>query len=321
MRILTADDVRKALPMHAAIDAVRDGFIALSTGKANVPLRSVLDTERGTTLTMPAHIQGDDFSTVKAVSIYPENATRDLPTIHALMLIISAQTGEPLAMLDGGALTAIRTGAASGLATDLLAREDAHVLGVIGTGAQARTQVEAVCAVRDIQEMRLYSRTNPQAMADDIRDQYSATVTVAPSAHAAAHRADIIVTATNSKNPVIHRADLSMGVHINGVGSFKPDMQEVAFNIVQAAKVVVDHRESVWKEAGDLIIPRNHGNFGEDNIHAELGEIAAGTIIGRANPHEITFFKSVGNGVQDAAMARLVLEAIEHDGLGTEVAI
>lgn len=321
MRVLTAEDVRQAVSMKEAIAAVRAGFIALSEGRANVPLRGVLETEKGVTLTMPAHVQGTAFSTVKAVSIYGDNPKQGLPTIHALVLVISAETGEPLVMMDGRVLTAIRTGAASGVATDLLARDDARVLGVIGTGAQARTQIEAVCAVRNIEEIRLYSRTNPQALADDIRDQYDAKIVVAKSAFAAAHGADVVVAATNSKTPVLHRADLSMGVHINGVGSFTPEMQEIDFNILQAAKIFVDHLESVWEEAGDFIIPRNAGRFGEDNIHAEIGEVAAGKAEGRTNPNGITFFKSVGNGVQDAVMADVILNAIKNHDIGTDVNI
>lgn len=319
LRILTADDVRRAVPMQKAIEANLSGYIALATDQANVPVRSAVPTNRGVHLTMPAHIKGDSTSAVKVVSVFSDNPQNGLPTIHALVLILDAQTGVPLALVEGGVLTAIRTGAGSGVATDLLARPDAHILGVIGTGVQARTQVEAVCAVRNITEIRLYSRTNPQSMAEEIADQYDANVTVAGSASAAADGADVIVLATNSTEPVLQLADVAPGTHINGIGSFMPHMQEVAADIVTQAKVVVDHHESVWEEAGDLIIPRDQGIFSASDVYAEIGEIANGSKPGRTNTDEITFFKSVGNAVQDAVMARVIAHAIQEDDLGAEV--
>jgi ornithine cyclodeaminase/alanine dehydrogenase-like protein (mu-crystallin family) len=321
MRILSAPDIHTAVSMTAAIEAVRAGFIALSKGEAVAPVRGVMDTPNGTTLTMPAYINGDTTSVMKLVNVFPNNPAQGLPTIHALVLVTSAETGQPLLLLDGSSVTAIRTGAGSGVATDLLARPDASVLGVIGTGAQARTQIEAVCAVRDIREIRLYSRSNPKRLADEILGKYGAAVTVAESREAALNGADVVVAATNSSTPVVYLADLAPGTHINGVGSFKPDMQEIAADVVTAdnVKVVVDHRESAWEEAGDLIIPRNAGQFREDDVYAEIGEVAAGTVPGRESDDEITFFKSVGNAIQDAVMARVVMAALEHNDLGTEV--
>lgn len=320
MRVLSAEDVRAALPMSAAIEAVQAGFIALSAGRARVPLRGVLETDKGVTLTMPAHIEGSNISTVKVVSVYAGNAAHNLPTIHAAVLVIDAQTGVPLMLLDGRVLTAIRTGAASGVATRWLARADAAVLGVIGAGAQARTQIEAVCAVRNIQQIRLYSRSQPHALAAELRAN-GHEVIVAASAHEAASVADVIVLATNSKTPVISRADVRAGTHINGVGSFTPQMQEAAADLITAATVIVDHTESVWAEGGDLIIPRDAGLFREQDVYAELGEIAAGHKPARTAHEQITFFKSVGNGVQDAAVAEVLLQEARARGLGVEVAL
>lgn len=321
MRILSADDVRAAVDMRTAIEAVRNGFIALSSGQAQVPLRGVLDMPEGVLLTMPAHIGGAPVSTVKVVSVCPANPAHDLPTIHAAVLVLDAQTGAPRALMDGQVLTAQRTGAASGLATDLLGLPNASVLAVIGAGVQARSQVAAICTVRHITEIRIYSLAGAEQMADELLHQYDAQVRVATSAQAALVGAHIVVTATNSHQPVIHQRDLVPGMHINGIGSFTPTMQEVAADVVLAAKVVVDHRASVWAEAGDLIIPRDQGMIGADHIYAEIGEIAAGSKAGRHHPHEITFFKSVGNAVQDAALAWTVLLVAEQRGLGTEVAL
>lgn len=321
MRILSADDVRAALPMSEAIEAVRRGFIALSAEQATVPVRSSLPMPGGVVLYMPAHLHSASVSTVKIVSVYADNAVHNLPVVMANVLVLDAETGETLALMDGTSLTALRTGAASGLATDLLARSDSKVLGVIGAGAQAWTQIEAVCAVRRIEVIRIFSLKNAQAMAERLRVAYpNIKIVVAPNAPGALNDADIIVTATNSKTPVAHRADVVDGAHINGVGSFTPHMQEIAADIVVDAKVVVDHRESAWEEAGDLIIPRDKGLIDEAYVYAEIGEIAALLKPGRVNPDEITFFKSVGNAVQDAAAAEQVLMVAEERNLGNVIA-
>ena len=321
MLILTAHDIRETISMREAIDAVREGFIALSANRTDVPIRSSVSTPDGIMLNMPAYIEGAAVSVVKTVTVYPGNPARGLPTIIGSVLVLDATTGIPLALLDGTSLTALRTGAASGLATDLLARPETHKLGVIGTGVQARTQIEAVCTVRAIQEIRLYSLDSISAnkLARDLRDQYEAEVVVANNAHEALADADVLVAATNSKTPVIHWSDISSGAHINGIGSFTPEMQEIAADVVINARIVVDHRESVWEEAGDLIIPRDQGLIDENRVHAEIGEIAAGSASGRADDQEVTFFKSVGNAVQDATVAARIIMTAMKSGTGTQV--
>ena len=308
MRIYSADQVMRMLPMRDAIEAMRRGFIALSTGKASVPVRGVLPVNGNTTLTMPAYIHGSAVSVVKVISVYPGNAERGLPVVLGIVLVLDADTGEVVALIDGGALTALRTGAASGLATELLAVPDAHVLAVLGAGKQARTQVEAVCAVRPIDHILVYSPRNAAAFADELRARYGVEVAVTANAKDAVHEAQVVVAATNSSTPVVRLEDVQPGVHINGVGSFRPEMQEIAADVVQAAKIVVDHRASAWQEAGDLIIPRDLGLIHESDVYAELGEIAAGLRPGRESAAEITFFKSVGNAVQDAAAAEKLIE-------------
>lgn len=296
--------------MRDAIEAVREGFIALSTGRASVPVRGVLPVAGNTTLTMPAYIHGSPVSIVKVVSVYAQNARYGLPTVIGQVLVLNAQTGETLALIDGASLTALRTGAASGLATDLLALPDASVLAVIGAGKQARTQVEAVCAVRPIRHIRVFSRHQAEAFAAELRERYSAEVTVCTSTQAALESAQVVVAATTSHTPVVRLADLTPGAHVNGVGSYRPDMQEVAADVVQQGTVVVDHRASAWHEAGDLIIPRDQGLIDAQIDYAEIGEVAAGLRPGRTSAGEITFFKSVGNAVQDAAAAARILAAV-----------
>jgi ornithine cyclodeaminase len=317
MLILTAADVRAAVSMKTAIQAVREGFVALSTGKATVPVRTAMPVAGNTTLTMPAYIHGSPVSAVKIISVYGNNPARGLPVVIGCVLALDAATGEPLALMDGPSLTALRTGAGGGLATDLLALPDASTLGVIGAGAQARTQVEAVLAVRPIRRIRIYSPRSAEGFAAELRLQNpELDIAAAPTRAAALEGAEIVVTATTSAQPVIFLRDLMPGAHVNGVGSYRPDMQEIAADVVANARVVVDHRESVWQEAGDLIIPRDAGLF--QDVPAEIGEVAAGLKPGRKRADEITFFKSVGNAVQDAAVARYVVEGAAALGLGTQ---
>jgi ornithine cyclodeaminase/alanine dehydrogenase-like protein (mu-crystallin family) len=322
VRVLTADEVRIALPMHAAIEAMRGGFAALSSGRATVPLRTTLPTPGGVTLLMPAHLHDADASTVKIVSVYGGNAARGLPIIHATVLVLDATTGQPRAILDGAALTAIRTGAGAGLATELLAREDAAIVGCIGAGTQSRTQIEAALSVRPIREVRVFCRTEAsramfcRAMQQDFP---KVRFIAAKSRADALDHADILIAATTSAAPVITADDVQPGVHINGIGSYLPTMQEVAAEVVARATVVVDSREAALHEAGDLIIPHESGAWQFDHIHAELGEIVAGVKPGRTSDDQITFFKSVGNAVQDAAAAARVLQIAEANDLGTVI--
>ena len=326
LRVLSQNDVRQAVPMAQAIEIVKGAFAQLSAGKSMVPIRTQLEVKshEGITLFMPAYLQESDDLGVKIVSVFPRNLEVDLPTIHALVVVVDAETGCPAAVMDGTHLTALRTGAASGAATDLLARTDAQVAAVFGAGAQGRTQLEAVCQVRDIEKAWVYdvNREAAEEYAQEMGERggrIPGDMIVASSPTEAVREADVICTATTSKTPVFADADLKAGVHINAVGAFTPEMQEVPEETIQRARLVVDSREACWAEAGDLIIPRHKGLISESDIYAELGEIAAGTKRGRESEEEITFFKSVGNAVQDVSVARKVLEEADRLGLGLEV--
>ncbi len=320
MRLISAADVKQAISMTDAIAAVREGFIALSTAKAQVPLRSALQTADGTTLFMPAYVDQALNSAVKIVSIYPGNARHGLPSIVASVLVLDAGTGQLRALIDATYLTALRTGAGSGLATDLLALPDASILGVIGAGAQARTQIEAVLAVRPIREIRIFSRSGAEMLVAALSASYpDLSIRTAHSASDALRGAQVLIAATTSSTPVIELADVQTGAHINGIGSYTPTMQEVAAEVVTRAKIVVDSRESCLAEAGDLLIPMATGMLDHDAIYAEIGEIAAGLKPGRTSAEEITFFKSVGNAIQDLTVAARVLAAAEAQNLGTIV--
>jgi alanine dehydrogenase len=325
IRILSREDVRHALPMGQAIEAMKAAFAQLSTGQADVPLRVALQVpqHKGVTLFMPAYLAADDQMAIKIVSVFDDNPAQGLPLIHALVVVVDATTGEPAAVMDGTFLTALRTGAASGAATDLLARHDARTAAIFGAGAQGRTQLEAICAIRPIHAAWIYDVVPERAAAyaAEMSQRLSLSVQVAKAPAEAARQADIICTATTSSAPVFEDADVRPGTHINAVGAYTPHMQEVPAETVLRARVVIDHREASLAEAGDLLIPLQQGVMTEDHIYAELGEVAAGHKPGRASPEEITLFKSVGVAVQDVAAAGAVLEAAQRLGLGTEVAL
>lgn len=322
MRILTAAGIRAALTMRDVIEAVREGFIQLSNGQAQAPIRGVIPVNNGVTLTMPAYLEGSPISTVKIVSVYGENVGKNLPVVNAKVLAVDAQTGLPVALMDGNVITAMRTGAGSGLATELLARPDARILAVIGAGVQARTQIEAICTVRPIEEIRIFSLKNAPKLVEELRPVYPhCKIHAVMSEEAALRGAEIVAAATNSRTPVVHHRYLSEGVHVNGVGSFNHEMQEIDADTVIHSKVVVDHRPSAWAEAGDLIIPRERGLIQENHVYAEIGEIAGGKRAGRTSEREITFFKSVGNAVQDAATAAKLLALAAEKGIGREIEI
>jgi alanine dehydrogenase len=325
IRILSRKDVRQSLPMAAAIEAVKAAFAQLSTGRADVPLRVALEIPRhnGVTLFMPAYLAAGDQMAVKIVSVFNDNPVKGLPLIHALVTVVDATTGEPVAVMDGTYLTALRTGAASGAATDLLARQDAGTAAIFGAGVQGRTQLEAVCAVRPIEKAWVYDVSPQQSatFAEEMGQRLSLPVEVADTPAEAVRQADVICTATTATRPVFDDADVRPGTHINAVGAYTPEMQEIPVETVLRAKVVIDHRESSLAEAGDLIKPLQQERMTEAHIYAELGEISAGLKPGRTSAEEITFFKSVGVAVQDVAAASAVLEAARRLGLGTDVSL
>jgi len=325
LRILSADDVRRALPMDQAVEAMKHAFAQLSGGRAEVPIRLPIDVKahNGVTLFMPAYLADDDQMAIKIVSVYSDNPAQGLPLIHALVVVIDASTGIPRAAMDGTYLTALRTGAVSGAATDLLARPEIRTAAIFGAGAQGRTQLEAVCAVRPIEQAWVFDPDLERSLAyaSEMGARLSLRVNVAASPAEAVQNADVVCTATTSAAPVFDDANLQPGVHINAVGAYTPHMQEIPVETVVRAKVVVDHLESSMAEAGDLIIPIQQGRFNQDRIYAELGDIAAGRKPGRETANEITLFKSVGVAVQDVAAAGRVLATADRLDLGVNVSL
>lgn len=328
MLVLNAHEVKRALPMRAAIEAMKDAYAALSSGAADAPLRTRLSVEQqeGVSLFMPAYVPQEDKDRaalgVKIVSVFNRNPDKSLPLIHAAVLVLDSQTGRVEALLEGAALTAIRTGAGSGAATDLLANPGASTAAIMGAGVQARTQLEAICEVRDVRRAWVYA-PDPTGVQTFITEMKGAgripeDLRAASSPQEALASAEIVCAATTSSTPVFADADLQPGAHVNGVGSYTPQIQEIPTETVARALVTVDSREAALAECGDLAIPLKEGRIAESDIH-EIGELALGRHPGRTAQDQITFFKSVGVAVQDAVAGRLALENARALGLGTLV--
>jgi len=332
IRVLCAADVDAALSPALAIDAMRSAFSQVSSGSAVVPIRGHLSSDHGSVLLMSAYL-GDSMALgAKVVSVFPDNAEQSLPVVQGAVLLLDAETGGPRALVDGARLTAVRTAAGSGLATELLADPGADVLTIFGAGAQGRAHVEILAGTRSLTEIRIVSRSHASAvrLASDLNAQRASLLppdsTGSPPAIRAVEQprdalrgASLVVTATTSTSPVFDSNDLEHGAHINAVGSFRPDMQEVDANLFRRARVVVDHRPAVWEEAGDLIRPLEAGLVQKDVIDAELGEIVNEDAPRGRNGFDLTYFKSVGNAAQDVAIAEVVLSRAEELDLGTLV--
>lgn len=317
IRILTSDDVKAALPMPKAIEIMKHAFGQLSTGMATVPLRSKISSDKGDTLLMSAFLRGSQDLGVKIVSIYKDNPSQGIPTVTAVVIALDPQTGQPRALIEGDSLTAIRTGATGGLASELLARPNAETVALFGAGVQARAQLQGVIAVRSITQVNLFdpSPSMSQRLADEIATWEAApAVNLVSNSKEAIQDADIIITATTSSKPVFDGHGLKAGTHITGVGSYTPQMQEVDETTVRRSRIVVDSRDACLAEAGDLIIPKA-------TIDAELGEIINGIKPGRHSDEEITFFKTVGVAVEDAAAAAAILTEAEKNELGTVIEV
>ncbi|MBI2774242.1 MAG: ornithine cyclodeaminase family protein [Chloroflexi bacterium] len=318
LRILRAADVERACPLDVAVEAVRKGFAALSGGAATIPVRpSIPLGGGGTALTMPAAVAGWPYWSVKVVTVAPGNTLLGLPLIGAAVLLGDFATGTPLALIEGASLTALRTGAAGGVAAAALARPASSILALFGAGAQARMQLRAAARVLKLTEVRVVSRDAAhsrafvaEAAADP--DLRSAGVRVA-GRDDAVRGADIVVTATTSDTPVFDGALLGSGVHVTAVGSFRPSMRELDEATLRGARVVVDQRDAALAEAGEL-----QGLRREDLV--EIGDVVAGRAPGRTDARQRTVFKSVGNAVQDLAVAWQVYERAAEQGLGETIA-
>lgn len=324
MLVLNAEDTRKALSMAEAISAMRWAMAAASSGGAIIPERIHLDLPRdaGIGLFMPAFVPADPDGVfpaayaVKAFSVMKGNAARGLPAFQGATIVLDPVTGECLGVVDAATLTAFRTGACAGLATDLLARRDARTVGIIGAGPQGAALMQAVCLVRDIEQVWIYDHHPERAEALACSGQ---SVAVVSSAREAVEGADIVCTATPSLEPVFEEGWIRAGTHVNAIGSFRRDMQELPFETVLRARVFADNREGALSESGDLILPIEAGLFGPEHVLGELGNLVSGAVVGRTGERDVTVYKSVGSAVQDAVAAAVALAGARRLGVGQEV--
>jgi thiomorpholine-carboxylate dehydrogenase len=296
---LTEDDVRRLLRMTDLVPLMARTLADLAAGRIVQPLRTVVPiTDRqGFFLVMPAYA---GLLGAKLVTWYPDN--RDVPTHHAVIQLFRPDTGEPLATMDGRLITEMRTGAVSAVATDRLARPDASVLAILGSGAQARSHLEALRLVRSFGHVRVWSPRRAAAFAAQFG------VDQAASAEDAVRGADVVVVATLSRTPVLRGAWLSPGTHVNAVGAARPDWRELDDEVLARGRVFVESREAAARESGDVAASRG--------IVAEIGEVVAGSAAGRASATEITVFKSVGVAVEDVAAASLVYQLAVDENAG-----
>jgi ornithine cyclodeaminase/alanine dehydrogenase-like protein (mu-crystallin family) len=322
--ILNEAEVVRLLSIAECIEVMEQALSALARGEFSQPLRTIFkpDKVKGVLAMMPAFRAGQEpLFGLKAICVFPGNAAIGKDAHQGGVLLFSGETGEPLAMANASAITSIRTAAVSAVATRSLAREDASELAIIGAGIQARAHLQAISCVRSIRRARIASLHLDRArrFAEEMEIKFSFAIEAVATAEAAVRGADLIVTATNAREPVLKREWISPGTHINAIGTYSPSAREIDTATMAAATLFVDRRESALNEAGDYLIAAEEGVIGPEHIRAELGEILIGAHPGRTSPDEITIFKSLGLAIEDlAAVADLYYRA-RQQGVGTWV--
>lgn len=322
MLILNHAQVEQLLPMSECISAMEEALTALARGEAHQPLRTIFRPPevKGVLAMMPTFRKDPTpLFGLKAICVFPGNAAIGKDAHQGGVMLFDGETGELLALVNASAITAIRTAAVSALATRLLAREDAGDLAIIGAGVQARSHLAAMNCVRPLRRVRIASRSieNARKFAEEMQAQCPALIEPVETVESAVRGADIIVTATTSRDPVLNREWILPGTHINAIGTFSPKAREVDTATMVAARVFVDRRESALNEAGDYLIPANEGAIGPEHILADLGEVLEGVHSGRTSPAEITLFKSLGLALEDLAAAAHVYRKAQETNAGT----
>lgn len=318
--LLTERDVRAVLPMPDLITAMEGALAAFSAGAVRQPVRSVIEVgnDRAFFGVMPAALDDPPAVGAKLVTVFDRNHQIGLPSHLATIVLLDHDTGALMAILDGRYITEARTAAVSAVSVKHLARPDASVLAIIGTGVQARSHLEAIRHVRALADVRVWSpnRTHRERFASEMAGATGLPVRPVASASAAVGGADLIVLATSAKTPVIDAADVANGAHIAAVGACRSDQREMPTALVARARVFVDSRAAARQEAGDLLIPIQEGAFAEDHVAGELGDVVAGRTAGRQQASEVTLFKSLGLAVEDMVAAHLAVARAKSAGMG-----
>jgi ornithine cyclodeaminase/alanine dehydrogenase-like protein (mu-crystallin family) len=322
--ILTHQEVGELLPVNECIPVMSEALADLARGKTFLPLRTVITPPgaAGDMALMPAHRSGDQAAYgVKVVCFFPGNPSKGLDSHQGSVMLFSGETGELLALMNASAITAIRTAAVSGVATQLLARENANELAIIGSGVQARAHLDAMACVRKIKRARVASLRfeNAKRFAAEFESRHSFPIEPVESVEQAVSGADLIVTATTAETPILKLDWISAGAHLNVVGSSIPRTREIDSPTVAAASLFVDRRESTMNEGGDYLFALREGAIGPDHIKAEIGELLIGSKTGRTSESEITVFKSLGLAVEDLASASYLYQKAQKNNKGTWV--
>ncbi len=323
--LLNRKQVETVLDMKDTIKAMKTAFGQLSDGTAILPQRIVISSKKGLSLYMPAYLPQSKSLAVKVVTVFKDNLkSYDLPTTLGKVLLQDIETGDVICIMDGGFLTAMRTGAVSGCAIDYLAKKETETVGLFGTGVQGMTQLWAACVARpSITKGKVFDvrRDIAENFAQQMTDKLKIPIEVANSAEDIIESSEIVLTATTSAAPIFHGKWIQPGTHISGIGSHSPGTRELDSETIVRSKVVCDQVSACLAEAGDIIIPITEGIITKEHIYGELGEIITGKKAGREDNQEITLFKSVGLAVQDAATAKLVFDKAKADNIGTTVDI
>jgi len=323
-RLLSRKDIEGFFTMKMCMEAVEKAFADLASGNATMPQRTPIGVaeKHGLALFMPAHIKSLAALGAKVVTVYKDNVSRhSLPTVLGTIILLDEDTGFPIAIMDGGFLTAMRTGAVSGVATKYMARPDSKTALIFGAGVQAFSQVLAVHEARPLAGLMAYSLDPPEmkkAFAEKVTAKTGIAVEMVEDPAAAVGRSDIVILATSASEPVLNGNWLKPGTHINGIGSHAPKMRELDALTVQKSRIVCDLTGACKAEAGDFIIPAERGEWSWDKVAGDLGDVILGKMPGRNSPQDITLFKSVGLAVQDMAAARMVYDEAVKRGIGTE---
>ncbi len=323
MLILNQSEVATLLPMSTCIDLMRHTFASMARGDAIFPLRPVmfLPDRRGVLAMMPGYVASPESIAIKVITVFPDNLETPYDSHQGAVMLFDSSNGRIIALMDASEVTAIRTAAASAVATDLLARKDVRILSILGSGVQARTHLDAMREVRNVSHVHVWSRTRERAEAFAAREgkRSQVAINVFATAEDAVRDADIICTTTAARDPVLFGEWIAPGAHVNAVGSSSPKMRELDASAVAKAKMYVDWRESAFNEAGDFLIAKDEGAVDDTHILGEIGEILVGKIEGRASDDAITLFKSLGVAAQDVVAARHVYDRAQREGLGTAV--
>ncbi len=326
MLLLNKEDIKKVFSMKETIEAVKRSFVFYSEGKSESPLRTNIQVKKhdGALLFMPAYVEDADYASLKIVDVFPRNIDKGIPSIFSQVVLIDGKTGSIVAILDGAYVTQLRTGAASGVAFDKLARKDAKIGALIGTGGQAATQLEAMMSVRNLELVKVYDYV-PERLNDFVNIMtkelaaYDTKIIAASTSDEALEDADLLVTVTPSNKPVFDASKCKAGITVSCVGSYQPHMQEMDPHILtRASKIYFDSKSAVLEEAGDILIPLNNGLITENDFTGEIGDVLSDKIIGRENDEEIIVFKTVGIGVQDLMTAKAIYEKSIDAGIGAE---